>query len=278
MDWGKTLMWVAGIGCLLGLIIWVGVIRYIPRLPVHNKALNLDRYEIIDLTHAFDEETLYWPTSASRFELEQISYGQTEAGYFYAANTFCMPEHGGTHLDAPIHFAEGKHAVEQIPLTKLMGPAVVLDVSAKTEYNPDYQLTIKDVEAFEELHGKIAPNSIILLYTGWSHFWPDAKRYMGDDKLDDVSKFHFPSYGPEAARFLISKRNVSALGVDTASIDIGQSKDFMVHQITMAANVPAFENLTNLDQLSATGTTVIALPMKIKGGSGSPLRAVALIP
>jgi len=246
-------------------------------LPATLQALDLSGYEIVDLSHAFDEQTLYWPTSASRFELHPLARGHTEAGYFYTANSFCTPEHGGTHLDAPIHFAAGKHTMEQIPLAKLIGPAVVFDVSLSAARDPDYQLRVEDVRAFEATHGRIPAGSIVLLRTGWSRFWPDARRYLGDDTPGDASKLHFPGYGPEATRLLVAERGVSALGIDTASIDAGQSKDFMAHRIAMAANVPGFENLTNLERLPATGAIVIALPMKIKGGSGGPLRAVALI-
>ena len=154
---------------------------------------------------------------------------------------------------------------------------MVLDVSVSAAQDPDYQLVVEDVRAFEAKHGQVPAGSIVLLRTGWSRFWPDAKRYLGDDTKGDASKLHSPGYGPEAARLLVTERGVSALGVDTASIDPGQSTDFRVHRIAMAANVPGFENLTNLDRLPPIGAMVIALPMKIKGGSGGPLRAVALV-
>jgi kynurenine formamidase len=118
----------------------------------------------------------------------------------------------------------------------------------------------------------------VLLRTGWSRFWPDRKAYLGDDRPNDASNLHFPSYGVEATRLLVEERRVGALGVDVASIDYGASQDFMVHRIANGANVPGFENLTNLEQLPPTGALVIALPMKIEGGSGGPLRAIAIVP
>jgi kynurenine formamidase len=139
-------------------------------------------------------------------------------------------------------------------------------------------LTVADVNAFEKAHGRIPPGSAVLLRTGWSSRWPDAKRYLGDDTPNDASKLHFPSYGAEAVRLLVTDRKVGALGADVASIDYGASKDFMVHRIAAEAGVPGFENLTALDQLPATGAVIIALPAKIRGGSGGPLRAVALVP
>jgi kynurenine formamidase len=240
--------------------------------------IDLSTSRIIDLTHSFNAETIYWPTSPSTFQLDQLSHGHTDGGYFYSANAFCSPEHGGTHLDAPIHFAEGAHTTEQIPFDRLIGPAVVIDVSASAAANPDYRLTREDVLRFEQAHGSIPPGTIVLLRTGWSRFWPDRRAYLGDDTPGDASRLHFPSYGEDATRLLVVDRQVAALGVDVASIDYGQSRDFIVHRIAAASNVPGFENLTNLDELPATGAVVIALPMKIEGGSGGPLRAVAIVP
>lgn len=241
-------------------------------------AVDLQGFRVVDLTYAFDEKTLYWPTSPTTFQLDRLSYGKTEAGFFYASNAFCTPEHGGTHLDAPIHFGEGKRTSDQIPPEQLIAPAVVLDISAKAAADSDYRLTLQDVLAWEEKNGRIPQGSIVLLRTGWGARWPDRKRYLGDDKPGDASNLHFPSYGAEAARALVEQRKVGVLGVDTASIDHGPSKDFIVHQIASAANVPGLENVANLGELPATGAWVIALPMKIAGGSGGPVRIVALVP
>ena len=233
---------------------------------------------IVDLTHAFGKGTIYWPTSPTRFSLQQLSYGKTEGGWFYSSYSICTPEHGGTHLDAPIHFAEGKRTTDQVPLEQLIGSAVVIDITAKAAANRDYRLTVDDVAAFEKRYGRIAAGTIVLLRTGWSRHWPDVKAYLGDDTPGDASKLSFPIYGPDAARLLVEDRRAGVLGIDTASIDIGRSTDFSVHRIAAAENVVGLENLMNLDQLPPTGATVIALPMKIEGGSGGPLRAVAMIP
>ncbi|HSL68923.1 MAG TPA: cyclase family protein, partial [Longimicrobiales bacterium] len=167
---------------------------------------------------------------------------------------------------------------DQIPLERLIAPAVVIDVSARAAADADYRLTVADVQAFERAHGRIPAGTIVLLRTDWSRRWPDKKAYLGDDKPGDASDLHFPSFGVEATRVLVLERQAAALGIDAASVDYGPSTDFMVHRIAYEANVPGFENLTNLDQLPATGAIVIALPMKIERGSGGPLRAVALVP
>lgn len=240
--------------------------------------LDLATAGLVDLSHTYDETTLYWPTSPSRFQRTVLAHGPAEAGYFYSAGAVATPEHGGTHLDAPIHFAAEGWTVDEIPLQRLSGPAVVINVRDAAEADPDHRLTVAEVAAWEAEHGRVPEGSIVLLRTGWSRRWPDAMAYLGDDTPGDASDLHFPSYGAEAARLLIDERHVSALGVDTASIDHGPSTDFPVHRLAGERQVPGFENLTNLDALPATGAWVIALPMKIGGGSGGPLRAVALVP
>lgn len=241
------------------------------------QAIDLEKSMIIDLSHGYGPSTVFWPTSPTKFELEKLAFGKTDGGFFYAANSLRTPEHGGTHLDAPIHFHEGGRTTEQIPLEQLIARAVVIDISSRTG-DRDYRATRDDVLAFEKAHGRIAPGTIVLLRTGWSRHWPNAKAYLGDDTPGDASKLSFPSFGEDAARLLVEEREVAVLGVDTASIDYGRSTDFMVHRIAAARNVPGLENLTNLDRLPPTGALVIALPMKIEGGSGGPLRAVALVP
>jgi kynurenine formamidase len=242
------------------------------------QSIDLTRYRLVDLTHAFGAQTLYWPTSPSSFRLDQLAFGQTPGGYFYAAYAFSTPEHGGTHLDAPIHFAANGLTADRVPLEQLVAPAVVIDVSAKAAADPVYRLTRDDVLAFEQRYGRVGRGTIVLLRTGWSSRWPDRQAYFGDATPGDASKLRFPSYGSDAAELLVRGRGVAALGVDVASIDYGPSTDFVVHRIAAAANVPGFENLTRLDELPPTGAVVIALPMKIEGGSGGPLRAIALVP
>jgi kynurenine formamidase len=235
------------------------------------------RGRLVDLTHAFDEKTLYWPTSPSGFALEQLHHGKTEAGYFYAANKLCAPEHGGTHLDAPLHFAEGRQAAADVPLERLVGPAVVLDMTTAASLDPDALLDEADVTTFEKQHGPLEPGVIVLVRTDWAARWPDRKRYLGDDRPGDASNLHFPGIGESAARALVA-RKVGAVGIDTASIDRGASKDFATHRVLMEANVPAFENVASMSRLPPRGAFVMALPMKIAGGSGGPLRIVASLP
>ncbi|MBA2302291.1 MAG: cyclase family protein [Acidobacteria bacterium] len=242
------------------------------------QSLDVSTSVMVDLSHAYGPSTVFWPTSPTKFELQKLAFGKTEGGFFYAANTFSSPEHGGTHLDAPIHFFEGGRTLEKIPLQQLIAPAVVIDVTIRAAADRDYRATRDDVLQFEKTHGTIARGTIVLLRTGWSRHWPNAKAYLGDDTPGDASKLSFPSFGADAARLLVEERAAAALGIDTASIDYGRSTDFQVHRIAAAKDVVGLENLTNLDRLPPRGGLVIALPIKIEGGSGGPLRAVALVP
>jgi kynurenine formamidase len=234
---------------------------------------------MVDLSHAYDERTIFWPT-AEPFRLQKVAGGVTPQGYYYAANQFSMAEHGGTHIDAPVHFARDKNTVDKIPLEQLIGSAILIDVARKCESNVDYQITTADFDEWERRNGRIPPTSIVLFRTGFSRFWPDAAKYLGTAERGEqaVPKLHFPGLDPSAARWLVDNRSPKAVGLDTASIDYGQSTLFETHRVLMDRNVPAFENLLNLDRLPAAGASVVALPMKIGGGSGGPLRAIAILP
>jgi kynurenine formamidase len=234
---------------------------------------------LVDLTHAFDAETVYWPTEEG-FVLERGSAGVTQAGYYYEAHRFRAAEHGGTHLDAPIHFAKGQATADEVPLERLFASAVVVDVSAACARDPDYAVSVADLEAFEAAQGRIPEGSIVLLRTGWGRYWPDRARYLGTAERGSaaVAKLHFPGLGAEAARWLAAERRIGAVGIDTASIDPGVSRTFEAHRALFERDVPAIENLAQLELLPPRGFEVAALPMKIAGGSGAPLRAVAIVP
>jgi kynurenine formamidase len=235
--------------------------------------------ELVDLSHTYDAQTIYWPT-AEGFQLRKDADGVTPAGYYYASNSFFTSEHGGTHIDAPIHFAQGHQTVDAIPLSRLMGSAVVIDVTSQSGANADYQVTTEDFARFEREHGTIPDNAIVLIRTGFSRRWPDAARYLGTTLRGEegVKQLHFPGLHPDAARWLVDNRRIAAIGIDTASIDYGQSSLYESHRVLYQREVPAFENVTALERLPITGAYVIALPMKIGGGSGAPLRAVAILP
>jgi kynurenine formamidase len=240
-------------------------------------ALAIDEKKLVDLTYAFSEETQHWPT-AQPFKLDKQTEGMTPDGHWYAAYNYSSAEHVGTHMDAPFHFAQGQWTVDQVPLAKTIGPGVIVDVRGKAQTNADYRLDVVDLRKWEKRHGKIPPGAIVLMYSGWGKFWNDRKKYMGSDQPGDVTNLRFPGFSKDAAEFLVKERKISAAGTDTASIDHGASRDFIVHQIFGRANTPVFENVAGLERLPAKGATIFALPMKIQGGTGAPLRIFALLP
>jgi kynurenine formamidase len=241
--------------------------------------LSFPHGELVDLSHAYDRSTIFWPTS-DVFRLEQVAEGVTPAGYYYAANNFFTAEHGGTHIDSPVHFVQGKETVDRIPLQRLLGPAVVIDVTDRADRDPDYRITVEDIEQAEQRDGRIDAEAIVLLRTGYSRRWPDATRYLGTAErgATAVARLHFPGLHPDASRWLIANRQFRAIGIDTASIDYGQSTQYESHRTLFERDIPAFENLTGLERLPPRGAFVVALPMKIGGGSGAPLRAIAIVP
>ena len=233
----------------------------------------------IDLSHDFSDETIYWVT-AEPFKRTTVAEGKTPQGYYYSAYNFSAAEHGGTHIDAPVHFGEGKKSVDQLELSQLISQAVKIDVSAKGAFERDYLITIDDIKNWETENGKLPEWCIVLFQTGFGSKWPDKKSYLGTDQKgpDAVKDLHFPGLHPDAAKWLVENRKINAVGIDTASIDNGQSTLYESHVALMTNNIPAFENVANVDKLPAKGFHIVALPMKIKGGSGAPLRIIAFVP
>jgi len=233
----------------------------------------------IDLTHPFDAQTIYWPTEKG-FLFEAGSNGLTAKGYYYAANRFTTAEHGGTHLDAPRHFSATGQTSDAIPVDRLVGEAVVVDVTKQCAADPVYEVSADDLVAWERAHGRQLVDVIVLLRTGWAAKWGVRSDYLGTDATgpEAVAKLRFPGLSPLAAKWLVEHRRVKAVGIDTASIDHGPSTGFGAHVALCGGNVPIFENVASLDRLPEEGAFVAALPMKIAGGSGGPLRIVARLP
>lgn len=231
------------------------------------------RARMIDLTYPLNPENAFWPGENYRpFELKTIATLEKDG---VLSKAICLPEHLGTHLDAPNHFEKNQPSVDQLSAEKLFGPGVVIDIAALAEQNADYTLKISDIERWEKEHGPIPEGAIVLLYTGWGRFWNNTARFQNRDARGQL---HFPSYSAEAARFLIEKRKARGLGVDNLSIDPGNSKDFPVHHIVNGAGKYGLENVAHLDKLPARGFYLIVAPMKIETGTGGPARIWAILP
>ncbi len=236
--------------------------------------------KLLDMTYAFDENTIYWPT-AEPFKLEKLNWRVLEGGWWYASNNYGASEHGGTHVDAPIHFFENGRTIDQVSIQEWIGPAVKIDVVKECTSNRDYLLTVEDIKTWEVKYGIIPDNAWVLMYTGIdTKYYPDKEKVLGTIKtgMDALPELSFPGFSAESAQFLVNERNIKGIGLDTPSIDYGKSKDFKVHQICFAANKLAIENIANLDKLPYKGALLYAIPMLIKDGTGAPARVFAMLP
>ena len=227
---------------------------------------------IVDLTHALNSHNPHWPGPGYEpFSYEIFATIEKDG---VLSGRFTMAEHTGTHLDAPSHFSTGQLPVDKIPLEQLFGPAVVIDVRVKTSEDPDYMLGVEDITTWEQTHGRVPEKAIIFMYTGWDERWTDFDRYKN---ADGSGGLHFPSFSPKAARFLVNKRNVAGLNIDTLSVDYGMSKDFAVHHVSHGKGKYHLENVANLGSVPATGAFVVVAPIKIENGTGGPARIFALV-
>tara|TARA_R110002072_G_scaffold303121_1_gene494507 strand:- start:25233 stop:26042 length:810 start_codon:yes stop_codon:yes gene_type:complete len=228
---------------------------------------------IIDLTHALNDRNAYWPGPGYKpFRLTTIATIEKDG---VLSKAFSMPEHLGTHIDAPNHFETGQPDLSMISPAQFFAPGVVIDIAARAEVDADTTLTVKDIHDWEATHGRIPEGAIVLLHTGWGRFWNNYSRYKNQDAM---GKLHFPSYSGEAAQFLIHDRKAKGLGIDNLSIDSGISKDFAVHHIVNKAGRYGLENVAALEKLPARGFFLIVAPIRIEAGSGGPTRILAVLP
>jgi kynurenine formamidase len=231
------------------------------------------------MTYVFDENTMYWP-NASPFKLTSEFRGMNERGYWYAANFYAASEHGGTHADAPIHFAKNGRTIDQIPLEEWIGPGVKIDARKQCASDRDYLMSVEDIKKWERKYGPIPVGAWVIMYTGiGTQFYPDPKRVLGTDKkgLTALPELSFPAFSRESAEFLTKERNIKGIAIDTPSIDNGKSQDFWVHRVICGADKLGLENIANLDKLPATGAMLYVIPMSIKGGTGAPARVFAIL-
>ncbi len=222
--------------------------------------------KVLDLTQPLDERTVLWPGSTP-FSAPGPG-GYDEEGFWW--RELQMPEHAGTHLDAPVHVVPGGAAVGDIPAAQLVRPAVRIDARALCDGDPSWTLAAADVEAWEAEHGRVAAGAAVLLCTGWDAYRDDAARY-GGDPLD------FPGFGADAAALLV-ERGAAGLGIDTLGVDAGAATDFPVHHIALPAGLWHLEGLIGLDAVPPTGATLVVGALRLPNASGTPARVFALLP
>jgi kynurenine formamidase len=255
---------------VVGYALALALFLFAQRHPSANQSTAF--HAVVDLTHSINASVpTYEPAEQSAYRVRTVATIEKDK---YFARNITLPEHFGTHIDAPAHFARGMWTVDQIPPERLMGPLAVLDVSSKAKENPDYQVSVEDIAAWEHANGEIVPGAVVMARTGWDARWNSVKDYRS---ADAKGVMHFPGYSEDAAKFLVEGRNVLGLGIDTLSIDYGPSKEFEVHQYTLTHSVYHLENVANLDRVPAKGAIVVVAPMKLEGGSGGPVRILALL-
>ncbi len=224
---------------------------------------------IIDLTHTMSPD---FPTFFGVPGIEiQKQYDFKKDGF--NLNWWRVIEHAGTHLDAPLHFSEDGATVDRILAEELVLPLAVIDVRKQAEKNPDYQVGLDDIRAWEKANRKLPDNCCVAMLSGWGKHVADAAKYSGKD---DSGTFHFPGFSHELAAWLIKERKVYGLAVDTLSLDHGASKDFKVHTTWLPTGRWGLENVANLDSVPNTGATLVVGVAKVKGATGGPARLMAL--
>ena len=229
--------------------------------------------KIIDLTHPLGEKNPNWEgTEKSPFEARELGNLKRD-GYY--SRVITLPEHFGTHMDAPAHFSAIGWRLEQIPAERLMGPLALLNVTEQCRKHPDYEVSVADVERWETKHGKIPIGGIVLANTGWAARWNSVREYRNADR-DGVK--HHPGYAQEAVRYLVELRGVYGIGIDTMGVDYGPSQTHPNHCYTSSKNVYHLENIADMNAVPETGAFLLAAPIKLEGGSGGPVRIFALIP
>lgn len=226
---------------------------------------------VVDLTHSWtNTKTHVASKERSKGVVRPAALVERDRAHLVSVSTASS---NNTNIDAPARLSRGMWTVDQIPPERLIAPLVVIDIMQQVKRNPDYELSVEDIARWEQIHGDIPAGSVVLARTGWSGRWNSGDGYRNADKRGVM---HFPGYSEDAAQFLVEGRAVLALGIDTLSVDPGDSKTLAVHQYTLAHSVYHLENVANLDRVPDAGAVVVVAPMKLEGQVDGPVRILAL--
>jgi len=223
----------------------------------------------VDLTHELSPEIPLFPGAEPMRITTLVTVRQN--GYY--GNRLDLWEHSGTHMDAPAHFVEGAPTAEKLPVSALIAPLAVIHIHEKAAKDPDAQVTVDDILAYERQYGRLPKGALVAMHSGWESRWRDPKAFLNQDASGTL---HFPGFSPEAAAFLVQEREIVGIGVDTLSLDFGPSKDFKTHVTVLGAGKYGLENLANLAQVPPSGALIFVGGPKHKNASGGPVRAVAV--
>jgi kynurenine formamidase len=232
--------------------------------------LNINFSRVIHLSHVIDTNIPQWPGDP-QVEFTTIAEINNDGYYLRKLD---IGEHSATHINAPKSFEHQGISIEQYSAQSLVVPAIVINICHQATLNPDYLLTIGDIQTWEQEYGLIPPSSVVLLYTGWQEKWSDHSAFFNQDAAGNM---HFPGFGSVATQFLIEQRQVAGVGIDTHGVDSGQDNNFSTNRLVLTQPRIVLENLANLDQLPPTGTTLVIGILRLRGGSGSPAAVMAFV-
>ena len=251
---------------VIGYVLALALLLFAQQRPATTQAAGFR--EVADLTHSLPTNGFESPHK-SGYRLETVALSEKT----YAAGTSSSDQFS-TRIDAPSRLGRGQWTVDQIPAGRLIGPLVVLDVSASAARNPDYEISVQDIANWESANGQIPLGAVVMARTGWGARWNSVSRYRNTDAKGSM---HFPGYSEDAARFLAEGRNALGLGIDTANLDHGSAKISAVGQYALEHGLYLLTNVANLDRMPANGAVAMVAPAKVAGGSSAPVRILALV-
>lgn len=226
---------------------------------------------VVSLSHPIHPAIPTWPGDPP-VQLEPVATYQRE-GYFL--RRLALGEHTATHASAPVAFTPGAPSVDQYRPEALVAPAVVIDARRDSAQDPDWVLSPREIQAWEEAHRPIEPGALVLLHTGWEERWPDPVAFLN---ADPAGTLHFPGFGVEAARWLLDHRQVAGIGIDTHGVDPGRDQTYGASRAILARGGLILENLAHLHELPPKGAWLVVGLLPLVGGSGSPAAVLALVP
>jgi len=233
---------------------------------------SIDYTHVVDLSHRISPKIPLWPGDPK--VVFRVVAKWARDGYYL--RSFKIGEHSATHMIAPNSFIEGNdQAITSYTAKQRVVPAVVIDARAQSAADADYRLTKQDVLDWEATNGRIAPGSFVIMFTGWEDRWGRPKAFINQDALGNL---HFPGFAGSTTRWLLARRDISGVGIDTHGVDPGLDTTYATNTQIAEAHKIAIECMANLDKLPPKGATLILAPLQLQGGSGSPMDIVALVP